>query len=474
MKYFSTFSRIVAACLVAGIILAPAAYSRTAHTLWLDSARAYPGDHVFYNVNLANDDPVGSFNLLVKYDASAVWPVNLTNEGTRAADFEYFDYTYDEYGTPGNVRIVGMSSLSGGTPSLTTTLPPGGGSVARFTFVVANSIDLAGLYIPMRFIFLDSPTNDDNTLTDGSGVKIEQSQIDYYDGWIAVREMGEVNVGDINLNGFTYEVSDYVYFSNYFMNPTGHPMNALQMANSDMNGDFIEGSIADLVTLINRIMQGVKAPGPAATNGPEALVATERRGDAAIVSYETDFEVGGVYLALRTSEPVNPRSIVALNDNMDIQVAATDTEVRLFVYSMSGERLPSGGHDLVSIAGPSELRIESVDLADADGHTAAVRFAPGSAQLPAGFALDQNYPNPFNPVTHIEFDLAAPSDVRLTVYDLLGREVTTLLDARCESGRHGVEWNGRDADGRAVASGVYLYRLETESGALSRKMILMK
>jgi len=221
-------------------------------------------------------------------------------------------------------------------------------------------------------------------------------------------------------------------------------------------------------------MQGVKAPQTGAPSDLTALVETERSGDATLISYLTDFEVGGVYLALQTSEPVSRTSIVSLNENMNVRLLTTDTEVRVFIYSMDGGRMPAGGHDLISIAGFSGFEIRSVDLADADGRTAAVSLAPSVDQLPDGFVLHQNYPNPFNPETHIEFDLATPSDVRLIVYDLLGREVTTLLDATLDAGRHGAVWNGRDAHGRAVASGVYFCRLETETGAFSRKMMLMK
>jgi hypothetical protein len=488
MTYFVRLRRILAACAMLGCLAVAAlpadagdqlatprmSTALAAHTLWLDSARAYPGDNVFYNVNLSNSVPVGSFNLLVKYDASSIWPISLTADGTRATDFEYFEYTYDEFGTPGNVRIVGVAGLNGATPLPASSLPPGNGSLARFTFVVANDIDLAGLYIPIRFIFLDSPANDDNTLTDETGVKVEQSQIDYYDGYIAVREMGAVNLGDINLNGFAYEVSDYVYFSNYFMNPTGYLMNALQLANSDMNHDFIMGSIADLITLINKIMEGAKVSRPAGPRDLIASVEADRKPDATVISYSTDFEVGGVYLALRTSEPVSRESVKSLNESMELRLVTTDSEVRLFIYSRDGATMPAGSNDLISISGLSDFAISSVDLAGADGRTASVSFAASGASIPSGFVLHQNYPNPFNPETHIAFDLSAASDVRLTVYDLLGREITTLLDDRFEAGRHDAVWTGRDRQGQTVASGVYFYRLSTEYGSFGRKMILMK
>ncbi|MFQ6608307.1 MAG: choice-of-anchor D domain-containing protein [Fidelibacterota bacterium] len=94
--------------------------------------------------------------------------------------------------------------------------------------------------------------------------------------------------------------------------------------------------------------------------------------------------------------------------------------------------------------------------------------------LPEKYALHQNYPNPFNPVTTIRYDLPEVADVRLTVYDLLGREVLRLVDERQEAGYQSVIWNGRDMLGREVATGVYIYRLTAGDFVMTRKLVLMK
>jgi hypothetical protein len=86
------------------------------------------------------------------------------------------------------------------------------------------------------------------------------------------------------------------------------------------------------------------------------------------------------------------------------------------------------------------------------------------------FSLSQNYPNPFNPITTIEFDLPKTSEVSLKVFNILGEEVATLVSGRLSTGSYSYEWS-RPA---GIASGVYLYRLETSGYVKTRKMILMK
>ncbi len=97
-----------------------------------------------------------------------------------------------------------------------------------------------------------------------------------------------------------------------------------------------------------------------------------------------------------------------------------------------------------------------------------------SPSLPESFALAQNYPNPFNPTTTVAFDLPERCIVKLSVFNLLGQEIVTLVDRAFPAGSHEVIWNGRNNSGMPVASGVYFYRLETGSFTAVRKMVLLK
>jgi len=90
------------------------------------------------------------------------------------------------------------------------------------------------------------------------------------------------------------------------------------------------------------------------------------------------------------------------------------------------------------------------------------------------YALAQNSPNPFNPSTRISFTLPQDGPVQLAVYDLSGRLVRTLLSGALPAGDHAAVWDGRDDAGTQAASGVYVYRLQTAEGLLTRKMMLVK
>ncbi len=92
---------------------------------------------------------------------------------------------------------------------------------------------------------------------------------------------------------------------------------------------------------------------------------------------------------------------------------------------------------------------------------------------PERFELGHNYPNPFNPSTVIPYQLPAPTRVRLEIFNILGQRVTTLADGERPSGFHTARWNATDASGRAVAAGVYFYRLKGDGVHLTRRMVLI-
>ena len=92
-----------------------------------------------------------------------------------------------------------------------------------------------------------------------------------------------------------------------------------------------------------------------------------------------------------------------------------------------------------------------------------------SNEVPDGFSLSQNYPNPFNPVTRIKFNIAKESSVSITVFDVLGRHISTLVNEKLAAGSYETEWSAVNMPG-----GVYFYKIETDDFTETKKMMLVK
>lgn len=107
-------------------------------------------------------------------------------------------------------------------------------------------------------------------------------------------------------------------------------------------------------------------------------------------------------------------------------------------------------------------------------HNISVGVREKSEPVPGRFGLSQNYPNPFNPSTRIEYEIAKQGDVEIAIYDIAGRLVKTLLHSYQYPGSHVLQWDGKDAGGITVTSGVYFYRFSSNGNQVSRKMLLLR
>ena len=103
--------------------------------------------------------------------------------------------------------------------------------------------------------------------------------------------------------------------------------------------------------------------------------------------------------------------------------------------------------------------------------TAGLEMSEGQ---PWNFELEKNYPNPFNSGTVIPFSVSSETEVHLQVFDVLGRPVVNLVVGRLQTGRYEANWEGRDAGGQLVPSGIYFYHLRSGNRAESRKMTLVR
>ncbi|KAA3660355.1 MAG: T9SS C-terminal target domain-containing protein [Calditrichaeota bacterium] len=117
------------------------------------------------------------------------------------------------------------------------------------------------------------------------------------------------------------------------------------------------------------------------------------------------------------------------------------------------------------------FRVDDIRVIDSGVPTAVADYA---TEPPSEFALSQNYPNPFNPSTTIEYSLQKNSRVKITVFDILGRHVRTLVDGMQTTGTHTLQWNGRNDMGALVSSGSYFYVLESGAVTLQRKLLFLR
>ena len=137
----------------------------------------------------------------------------------------------------------------------------------------------------------------------------------------------------------------------------------------------------------------------------------------------------------------------------------------------SGEPVPAAQVRLFDLA---NLRRLAAATTDENGFFALpLEELEEVSALPERFLLGQNYPNPFNPSTIIPYQLPASTHVRLEVFNLLGQRVATLVDEVQSAGFHTARWDATDAAGRAVAAGVYLYRLRGEGASSTRRMVVL-
>ncbi len=153
-------------------------------------------------------------------------------------------------------------------------------------------------------------------------------------------------------------------------------------------------------------------------------------------------------LVLDVSDPANPQPVAQFSDNIDEVTAVAVQGNRVYLTDY--------------LAGVYILEWTTTGI------------EPPTTQTVQQFRLLPNYPNPFNPTTTIAYHLPRGSRVELTIFNLLGQKIRTLVNAWQPAGQHQAVWDGRDDAGQPVASGVYLYRLRSDSETQTRKMLLLK
>ena len=171
---------------------------------------------------------------------------------------------------------------------------------------------------------------------------------------------------------------------------------------------------------------------------------------------------------------------------MSVAYNVSDNRIIVLVYDVSGATIHPGDGPVLSIPfsimkdadGETEIRFQQVILADEEAKSVPVdiKSVPVTIEkaLPSSYDLLQNYPNPFNPETVVQFQLPEAACVTLTICNVLGQEIRTLVNERKEGGYYKVIWDGRNEVGQHVASGIYFYSLKAGTFSNVKKMMMLK
>ncbi len=456
----------------------------------------------------AGSNTLGGFDFLIQYDNSALSFVGAT-EGNIFPDYgwEYFTYRFGPNGNcsggcpSGILRVVGIAEQNDGMnhPNNFQLVP--GDEFACLTFLVSNDRNLGCQFAPIRWVWVDCG---DNSLSSSGGDTLYISRnvfdyigtdnanvvsgfralipgtdqsfptltgapdecdvatskgaplrfVDYKNGGVKIICPGDIDGrGDVNLNGLDNEIADAVMLTEYFVSGVaafGSHMEG-SIAASEINGDGIPLTVADLVYLI-RVIVGDALPLPKLAHNAEAITITSKDG---VISSSAD--MGAALFVFDGIADVN-----LLANNMDIKVGVVDGNTHALVYNLDVENLQhiSAG-EVISSNGT----LVSVEASDLNG----ALLSPGlEIAKPTSFAVYQNYPNPFNPNTKIAFDLPDAAKYSVRIYNVAGQLV------REYNGDHEAGQVTLDVDASSWASGIYFYKVSANGFTATKKMALLK
>jgi hypothetical protein len=456
--------------------------------------------------------PMGGFDFLISYDASALTFISAEpGDLLVACGWEYFTYRFGPFGNcgpnacpSGLLRLIAIAETNNGPnhpDCFTGGLGTEGIELARMEFFVTNDRTFECMFVPINFFWFDCG---DNTISSryGDTLFLEQEvwwygcdqdphqfevtdhtfgfpgaygipdecligdkeyplrAIDFFGGGVDIICADSIDArGDVNANGLAYEIADAVMFTNYFisgLSAFGDHVEA-SIAASDANADGITLSVADLVYLV-RVIQGDAMPYP--KPGPGAHATLIQQGD--IVKMDASLDIGAMLLVFETNSTATP----VLNVNMDMKYSQSGDELRVLIYDIGDRGIEAGEVNLLTV---SDAKLIDAEVASYDGFTVEHMIDI----KPTSYALSQNYPNPFNPTTTIELALPVASEYSVAIYNVAGQLIRTYSGSS-SAGVVKIEWDGRDASGSQVASGMYFYKAEASDFSATKKMLLMK
>jgi len=438
----------------------------------------WPGQReVHLPIYMDNCDYIGGFNILITYDVTVADLVGVQ------AHYSMESFSFNIVGE--KVRIVGICDLP--NAYRTPPIPPGKSRPLADLILNLNS-DFSDFKVPVKFV---TENCGDNVLTDSLGLYMwgtdptcppetipgnphPNPSLTLIDGSIY---LGEVQKGDVNSDGLAYTIADAVYFSEYLIGTVTLTDPPRQGAASDINGDGRFWTIADLVMLVNILNGHIPPPSKISTSFEEVVVNLLENSGSLAVEPNLTSPLRGAYFIFSHQGRMGSPLLTTRSQGMTLVANDDGERLRVVLYSLEEQKIAGGDGPIMIIPVEGEISLEKAEFADEDGN-----LIYGKANLvtnhPEAISLSQNYPNPFNSATAISYRLSAingqQTAVHLWIYNTTGQLVRTLVDERQGTGVHSGVWDGRNAQGQEVGSGIYLYRLKVGDRVLSRKMVLLR
>ncbi len=383
-------------------------------------------------------------NATAIYDGDLAWTRVIWGDGSWAAIDQSDNRTI--YGSWQKMKI--QKSTNRGA-SWSYIAPPGGG-LASFVGPYAAAYDNTNILYAARSVVYKSSNKGDSWIATNGGAQLSNNPP------IAI-DIARTN-------------SDYVYVATA---PVNSRAGIFRTKNGGANWDDVTGSLPDRYPMDIRV---------APTSEEMVLVCFS--------GYETShvfksYDAGDNWTDISAGLPDVPVNAVAIHPSSS-NIIFAGTDLGVFMSTDAGENWSDLSDGL-----PEAVIVKSLQITESDNIMKAATHGSGvfQIQLPdialsvrddetvvSDFHLYQNYPNPFNPTTVIKYSIPsletqnfASQHVKLTIYDILGREITTLINKRQSPGDYSVIF-----DAKELTSGVYFYRLTVGSNVKSKKMILLK
>ena len=258
-------------------------------------------------------------------------------------------------------------------------------------------------------------------------------------------------LGDVTWDG-TIDILDILNLADIIING-GNGFDDATLWAAELNSDGVI-DVFDLLQLVDYIMSGGSLNRNLLASGETSIY---HQGDNIFLS--TSVPVHGIELTL--SSPVE--SISNLTD-----FTFSHQNEKVLMYSIKEGHLLGNKVHLFEI--PDGVSIESAKVAGPGG----VKYSTNVAVVPETFAVHQNYPNPFNPSTNIQIELPEVTQLCVTIYNAMGREVVVLVNKEYSPGFHQLRWNGINTQGIQVASGIYFIRVITPDRSKIIKSMLIR